>query len=126
MGYTPKERAKIRKYLGGSRIYANFDTALESSMDTIGADPAQADLAREHIAALDLIEKQLAKHRSAMMALEADGAKVDPVRSTVMMRSEGRRICQQLAVLHGFEKPISDAFSATPVRHLGTLQSAFC
>jgi hypothetical protein len=63
------------------------------------------------------IESNIAQQSVFMGATSVDGgdAKVDPVRETMRLRAEGRRLAHQLARMLGMRGVRADMFSASPV-----------
>ncbi len=84
-------------------------------MKTIGADFIQtASVVDHHLVRLDEIEEQIRSQWKATLVHKADEATVDAARGIITLRQEGRRLAQQLAIVLGFNAPISDAFSSAP------------
>lgn len=121
MAWTEADRVKIRHYLGFAAIFLQADPRLESAITAVqsvadgGARPDNSTELhiRQILAKLAKVEEELEKLWPQMQAGVIDELKVDAVRATVMLRSEGRRLVHGLAAALS-TSPRRDVFSPSP------------
>lgn len=97
MAFTGPERIKIRKYLGWP-AFAATSTALESSIDTVGADADGVAEVRIVLANLASIETEIAGLHGIALAEKVEESTLNKDRYRDL-RTAGRRECRQLSIL---------------------------
>jgi hypothetical protein len=123
---TPAQRAQIRTYLGWTARFAQTDTRLEWAMNAIDADPDPSNY--NNVTALltqiqTLKDTTLPSTYGRLKAVEVGSIKISEARGTggkgeeiAILRSEGRRMVGELAVIFGVEVR-HDVFSGSGPSH---------
>ena len=105
MAFTEAERVSIRSYCGYSARFHQVDTCLEQAMNAVDSDPDPdtATKIRALIVEADNIRTALTDALGRLKAAKV-GSIILPGRTEIgMLRSEGQRICSEIAAILGVE-----------------------
>lgn len=118
--WNETERANIRAYLGFPSLFHQQEPRLENAIRSVQSiadggvleSSATQDRMRLVLAQLDYIDCRLTKTQTFAQAQSVDGddIKVDFIRANFMLRMEGRRLINQLAIPLG-TRPFRDYYS---------------
>lgn len=112
MALTQAQRSSVRRYLGYSGRYLNFDTILEQAMDLLSSNAADEALAVELIGNCDAVMAEIestvpkVSKAGAVGSLQLDGAK-----TLQTLRGHGNGYVSQLSNLLGVPIRNGGAFS---------------
>lgn len=114
--------------MGGSFLFVQTETRLESAMDTVNALPdggaTEGYIRDTLLVRLEATFVELSKLESKLAALDVDEVKVDFVRAIGGIKSIGRTYSSQLATSLGFVGVLQDAWSMLPPnpnQHVGQI-----
>lgn len=102
MAFTNTEKDLLRTYMGFPKLWSQANSVFETIMDTIdGINDGGATEAsiRAILTKLAAIETKLDVNSNLMLAHEVtDEVKYDGGRNAMLLRSEGRKLIQQLSI----------------------------
>lgn len=115
MPFTNTERANLRAYLGFSKQFSDFNSRLEVAMTAVEQlDDGDATMTRIRsvLTKLASLDDKLEELHCTAFVMEAgtDKVKIDSIRAIQMLKMEGRRLIQQLAIPLGCQ-PQKDYYS---------------
>lgn len=119
MNFTETERANLRAYLGFSKLFTDFNSRLEVAMNVIEQlddDDATITRIRSVLDTLSSLDDKLEElHCTAFVEMAgSDKVKINSIRAIQMLKMEGRRYIQQLAIALGCQ-PMKDYYSPAPL-----------
>lgn len=120
--WTPTERAQIRKYMGYSPLFQDYQSLLESAINAVRAradggdlpDDSTQESIRAVIAKLISIEDKLQGLWCQFQVSEVGSEKLrlNFIQAVSLLKAEGRRLIHQIAIPLG-TTPVRDFWSAS-------------
>lgn len=110
MALSNANRVEIRRCLGWSARFRQFDSRLEQAMNALDAmfstDPDTTNEVLGFLTSIQNVEAEILSAHTNLQAMKLGSIELDGVKQIGMLRSEGRRFVGQLAATLG-----------VPVRH---------
>ncbi len=111
MALSTAQRAQIRRYLGWSARYFQLDSQLEHAMTAVADLPEDSGVITTLLTQLATLEGEMVTARKRLKAMAIGSIQLGGPMEIGMLRREGRRLAQQLAVVLGVDKR-SDVFGS--------------
>lgn len=129
MAFTEYDRVQIRLYMGASAIFAQLWPALENAIRLVQSNADGGDrpddsteiLVKSIIAGLQAADARILDLQCTIESGKVDELAVDPVRGTLLVRSNARALVGRLSNTLGMRGPLADVFSARPANPVGIM-----